>query len=263
MRLVVPTPRLPRSPPSSALVANVPAPAAKPEISRDAGTAAGVERGAHAAPDPRSLRAPRRHVHRPGRRPYAFAVVRTSPTCQPRARFVDAAKARPSEKAGWKFNDLIRVPSAACGTQLAVVTVWRKPADVAPPTLDAQGQSRIYLRGCAQAGRRPGSSRRCRCSPRRWRSKARPAAVDSRLLIRFDSWKSTPHVRERRLPAIALGNCRWPLRPSACAQRAGGARSGCQGGSFFFTATFFSATYFGRPSRPYGGGASPRISGSR
>lgn len=86
--------------------------------------------------------------------PYAFAVVRISETCQPRARFVDAAKARPSEKAGWKLNDVIRVPSAACGTQFAVVKVWRKPMDKTP-TLDAQGQARVYLEESkkkAQAG---------------------------------------------------------------------------------------------------------------
>ena len=77
--------------------------------------------------------------------PYKFAVVRTSPNCQPRARFVDAAKAQPSQAAGWKFNDLIRVPSAACASQQAVVRVWRKPADVAPPKLDGQGQARLYL----------------------------------------------------------------------------------------------------------------------
>lgn len=77
--------------------------------------------------------------------PYKFAVVRTSPHCQARARFVDAAKAKPSLAAGWKFNDLIRVPSAACPSQQAVVRVWRKPADVAPPKLDAQGQARLYL----------------------------------------------------------------------------------------------------------------------
>lgn len=77
--------------------------------------------------------------------PYKFAVVRTSPKCQPRARFVDAAKAKPSEKSGWKFNDLIRVPNASCGTQLAVVRVWRKPVAMLPPKLDGQGQSRIYL----------------------------------------------------------------------------------------------------------------------
>lgn len=77
--------------------------------------------------------------------PYKFAVVRTSPHCQARARFVDAAKAKPSLAAGWKFNDLIRVPSAACPSQQAVVRVWRKPADVAPPKLDAQGQARLYV----------------------------------------------------------------------------------------------------------------------
>ena len=77
--------------------------------------------------------------------PYKLAVVRTSPHCQARARFVDAAKAKPSLAAGWKFNDLIRVPSAACPSQQAVVRVWRKPADVAPPKLDAQGQARLYL----------------------------------------------------------------------------------------------------------------------
>ena len=78
--------------------------------------------------------------------PYKFAVVRTGATCQARARFVDAAKAKPSEKSGWKFNDMIRVPNAACPSQQAVVRIWRKPADAAPPQLDAQGRSRIYLK---------------------------------------------------------------------------------------------------------------------
>jgi hypothetical protein len=77
--------------------------------------------------------------------PYRFAVVRTSLNCQPRARFVDAAKAEPSEASGWLFNDVIRVPSAACPSQQAVVRVWRKPATAAPPELDGQGRSRIYL----------------------------------------------------------------------------------------------------------------------
>lgn len=77
--------------------------------------------------------------------PYKFAVVRTSPNCQPRARFVDAAKVRPSEAAGWKFNDRISVPNASCATQQAVVRVWRRPANATPPKLDGQGQSRIYL----------------------------------------------------------------------------------------------------------------------
>lgn len=76
--------------------------------------------------------------------PYKFAVVRTSPNCQPRARFMDAAKAKPSEAAGWKFNDVIRVPSAECPTQQAVVRVWRKPVGQ-KITLDADGKSRLYL----------------------------------------------------------------------------------------------------------------------
>ncbi|UJB18239.1 MULTISPECIES: hypothetical protein [Lysobacter] len=77
--------------------------------------------------------------------PYKFAAVRTSPNCQPRARFVDAAKAQPSVAGGWLFNDLIRVSNAACTQQQAVVRIWRKPAAIAPPTLDAQGKSRLYL----------------------------------------------------------------------------------------------------------------------
>ena len=77
--------------------------------------------------------------------PYQFAVVRTSPNCQPRARFVDAAKAQPSVASGWLFNDVLRVPNAACPSQQAVVKVWRKPGNATPPKLDAQGQSRLYL----------------------------------------------------------------------------------------------------------------------
>ncbi len=76
--------------------------------------------------------------------PYKFAVVRTSEQCQARARFVDYAKAQPSEAKGWKLNDVIRVPSAACPAQQAVVRVWRLPVDQ-KTELDGQGQSRIYL----------------------------------------------------------------------------------------------------------------------
>ena len=82
--------------------------------------------------------------------PYRFAVVRTSPNCQPRARFVDAARAQPSQAAGWVFNDLLRVPSAACPSQQAVVRVWRKPVDQTIE-LDGQGQSRIYVEESKQA----------------------------------------------------------------------------------------------------------------
>lgn len=89
--------------------------------------------------------------------PYKFAVVRTGANCQARARFVDAAKAKPSEKSGWKLNDLIRVPNASCPSQLAVVRVWRKPADAAPPQLDAQGRSRIYLKDATAKAKAQGA----------------------------------------------------------------------------------------------------------
>ena len=77
--------------------------------------------------------------------PYKFDAVRTSPNCQARARFVDAKEVRPAKSDGWILNDVIRVPSAACPDQVAVVRVWRHPADVHPPKLDAQGRARIYL----------------------------------------------------------------------------------------------------------------------
>lgn len=78
--------------------------------------------------------------------PYKFAAVRTSERCQPRARLVDAAGAKASAANGWVLNDVIRVPSAACMSQQAVVRVWRKDARAQPPKLDAQGRSRIYLK---------------------------------------------------------------------------------------------------------------------
>jgi hypothetical protein len=82
--------------------------------------------------------------------PYRFAVVRTSASCQPRARFVDAAKAQPSEAGGWKLNDVISVPEAGCPDRKAVVRVWRKPVDQVQ-ALDGQGRSRIYLEESRQA----------------------------------------------------------------------------------------------------------------
>lgn len=78
--------------------------------------------------------------------PYRFAAVRTSARCVPRARLVDAAQANPAVVAGWRLNDVIRVPSAACPGLQAVVRIWRKQADNVPPKLDAQGRSRIYLK---------------------------------------------------------------------------------------------------------------------
>ena len=78
--------------------------------------------------------------------PYKFAVVRTSASCQARARLVDAKKAGAADGKGWIFHDLVRVPSATCVSLQAVVRIWRKPADATPPELDPQGRSRIYLK---------------------------------------------------------------------------------------------------------------------
>jgi hypothetical protein len=77
--------------------------------------------------------------------PYRYGAKRNSARCQPRAQIVDPAKAAPSVASGWILNDIVRIPSAACATQSAVIRVWRKPANNAPPPPDAQGRSRIYL----------------------------------------------------------------------------------------------------------------------
>lgn len=85
------------------------------------------------------------------RAPYRLKALRSAPNCQPRARFVaDAKAATPSAQQGWILNDRIRIPNAACSGQVAVVSVWRKPAGAQPPKLDAQGRSRIYLEDAKQ-----------------------------------------------------------------------------------------------------------------
>ncbi|MEO6227227.1 MAG: hypothetical protein ABIO61_05135 [Thermomonas sp.] len=86
--------------------------------------------------------------------PYMFAAVPSSARCQPRARLVDAVSAKASVANGWLLNDLIRVPSASCPSQQAVVRVWRKAAKASPTKLDAQGRSRIYLKEGLDAARK-------------------------------------------------------------------------------------------------------------
>ncbi|KRG44949.1 hypothetical protein ARC78_03825 [Stenotrophomonas pictorum JCM 9942] len=76
--------------------------------------------------------------------PYDMQLVRTSAQCQPRAVFLDFARVTPSEAAGWKLNEVVRIPSAACRSRQAQVEVWRKPAGQ-QVALDGQGQSRVYL----------------------------------------------------------------------------------------------------------------------
>lgn len=84
-------------------------------------------------------------------KPYEFAAVRTGERCQPRARIVDAAKVKPQSSPGWVYADLVQVPSAACPSQQAVVRVWRHDSKAAPPKLDAQGRSRLYVKDSMDA----------------------------------------------------------------------------------------------------------------
>jgi hypothetical protein len=122
----------------------------EPEIQRDTGTAQAVGAAHTLRTIPEACARLEGVFTGDAAQPYKYAVVRTNPNCQPRARFVDYAKATPSLAEGWKFNDVIRVPNAACASQQAVVRVWRKPADNAP-ALDGQGQARVYLQDAKEA----------------------------------------------------------------------------------------------------------------
>ncbi len=91
-------------------------------------------------------------------RPYRWFAARSGgKRCQPRAGFVDAEKAKPTLASGWKLNDVIRIPSAACPSMQAVVRVWRRPVNT-PVPLDGRGEPRIYLNEAkrqAEAGKLP------------------------------------------------------------------------------------------------------------
>lgn len=81
----------------------------------------------------------------------AAAPYRMAPTrherCAQRALYVEAASldTSPSVAAGWILNDRIGVTRADNPACTATIEVWRRPGDTAPPALDAQGRSRIYL----------------------------------------------------------------------------------------------------------------------
>ena len=100
--------------------------------------------------------------------PYVFETVPSSPTCQPRAKLAAFTPAIAQPASGWVLNDVIRVPRADCPAQQAVVRVWRKPAAAVPPSLDAQGRSRIYLEEAqakAAAGHALEQAVQGRCGP--------------------------------------------------------------------------------------------------
>lgn len=83
-------------------------------------------------------------------KPYAIAAVKTNPACQARARLVDAGKVGAKEGPGWILNDVIKVPSKACPSQTAVVSVYRQNIKQEAYKLDAQGRARVYVDKDAQ-----------------------------------------------------------------------------------------------------------------
>ena len=123
------------------------APEAQPEIQREIGQAQAVGQ-VHTL---RNI--PEACVHFEGQftgnkaAPYRFE---SSPRerCEPRAKFVasSALKKPPSVATGWILNDVIRVPNAACPTQQAALSIWRRQVDPTKITLDAQGRMRIYMK---------------------------------------------------------------------------------------------------------------------
>ncbi len=78
--------------------------------------------------------------------PYRFRAVKRDP-CAQRAAYIERSglKQPPKAAAGWILNDRIRVPRADAPACVAVLEVWRRAGDVAPPKLDPQGRSRIFL----------------------------------------------------------------------------------------------------------------------
>jgi hypothetical protein len=79
-------------------------------------------------------------------KPYHFRAVKRDP-CVQRAVYVDAStmKKPPTTESGWILNDRISVPRDDQPACVATIEVWRKPGDAAPPALDSQGRSRLYL----------------------------------------------------------------------------------------------------------------------
>lgn len=87
--------------------------------------------------------------------PYQLRVVASAPQCQRRALLSDHSAVEDDGGAGWILHDRIRVPSAACASQQAVLDVWRKPGNAQPPQLDAQGRMRVYLQDAKARAQSP------------------------------------------------------------------------------------------------------------
>lgn len=94
-----------------------------------------------------------RFTSEPGK-PFSLSAEPSSARCQPRARLVDSASTHPATGRDWRLNDVIRVPSARCPGQQAVIRVWRENRATSVPAYDAQGRVRIYLHDAlSSAGR--------------------------------------------------------------------------------------------------------------
>lgn len=137
------------------LVAQAQAPvASQPEIQRPPGTAQAVGAVHTVRQIPEACTRIEGRFTGQTDAPYDMQLVRTDARCQPRAALLDVAQVTPGE-GGWRLNDRIRIPAAACPGQQAVVEVWRRPVEQ-PLTRDGQGQVRVYLgeaRQQAEAGR--------------------------------------------------------------------------------------------------------------
>lgn len=128
--------------------------AAQPEIQRPPGTAQAVGAAHTVRQIPEACARIEGRFTGQADAPYDMQLVRTDARCQPRAVLLDFAQVTPGEN-GWRLNDRIRIPAAACPGQQVVVDVWRRPVEQ-PLTRDGQGQVRVYLgeaRQQAEAGR--------------------------------------------------------------------------------------------------------------
>jgi len=136
------------------LAAQAQGPAAQPEIQRPPGTAQALGAVHTVRQIPEACARIEGRFTGQADAPYAMQLVRTDARCQPRAALLDAAQVTPGAN-GWRLNDRIRIPAAACPGQQAVVEVWRRPVEQ-PLTRDGQGQVRVYLgeaRQQAEAGK--------------------------------------------------------------------------------------------------------------
>jgi hypothetical protein len=129
--------------------------AAKPEIERPAAAAQAIATAHTVRQIPEACTRIEGRFTGDAATPYDMQLVRTNAQCQPRAVFLDFAKVAPSQAAGWKLNEVVRIPSASCSSQQALIEVWRKPAGQ-QVALDGQGRNRVYLEDAklqAAAGR--------------------------------------------------------------------------------------------------------------